>query len=447
MSLFQQLFGGDATGISQLLSPEQQAAINRQSMMALGARLLQNSRTPQRMNLAQGVGQALEAGMQAQQTGQTNAVQQMLLGQKLREAQLANERTQQFSELFGGGAAGAPPSAAPLTPEQALLASPDIGGRVGPTAQRADMIGTTPEPMPSGMPAPTAAGAAPMTLQAFVGSLPLAERQALAVMEPSEAMKVVNERFAAARKFGAPQNLVIDGKPKAVQFNELGEMREVKGAAPFEATPTSIREYQFALSQGYKGTFEQFDQQQRGASASRQTVITGGQKGFDNERSLRNDFRSEPIVKAYEDMAGSYQQVVSALNQNSPIGDVAGATKIMKLLDPGSVVRESELGLAMESGGRMDRLQNYFNMWKTGKKLTPTQRVEFQNLATELMAAAAQAYNAKRESYVGIANDYGFNVGRTVGEPAKVPSIMPRNPPRQPGAPASGPRNVGDYFQ
>ena len=123
MSLLQQILGGgDASGIAQMLSPEQQAAINRQSMMALGAKLLQGSRTPQRMNLAQGVGQALEAGMQAQQAGQMSAVQQMLLGQKVREAQLANQRTQKFSDLFGGDAAGAPAPAAPLTPEQALLA-------------------------------------------------------------------------------------------------------------------------------------------------------------------------------------------------------------------------------------------------------------------------------------------------------------------------------------
>jgi hypothetical protein len=256
MSLFQQIFGGDASGISQLLSSEQQAAINRQSMMALGAKLLQGSRTPQRMNLAQGIGQGLEAGLQAQQAGQMSAVQQMLLGQKVREAQLANQRTQKFSDLFGGGATEAPAPAAPLTPEQALLASPDVGGRTGPTTQRADMIGAAPATTTAQarMPAAPATGAAPVTLKQFVDSLPLAERQALSVMDESEAMKTVNERFSAARKFGSPQNLVIEGQPRVVQFNELGEMREVQGAQPYSEMPADIRAVEYLYGQPLAGS-------------------------------------------------------------------------------------------------------------------------------------------------------------------------------------------------
>jgi hypothetical protein len=108
-------------------------------------------------------------------------------------------------------------------------------------------------------------------LQQFVGNLPLAERQALAVMEPSEAMKTVNDRFAAARKFGTTQNIVIDGQPRVVQFNDLGEMRVVDGAQPYEANPTEIRTLQ-AL--GLPLTFENV-QRLKQAGAARQTVNVG----------------------------------------------------------------------------------------------------------------------------------------------------------------------------
>jgi hypothetical protein len=268
------MLGGNATGMQDLLSPAQQQAIRNQSVMAMAAALLKASGpSPQRTTLGQALGGAYEAGQGAMQTGQMSAVQQMLLGQKVREAQLANERTQKFSDLFGGGAAGAPAPAAPLTPEQALLASPDVGGPVGPTTQRAAMIGTAPAPTTAqgGMPAAPATGAAPMSLQQFVGNLPLAERQALAVMEPSEAMKTVNDRFAAARKFGTTQNIVIDGQPRVVQFNDLGEMRVVDGAQPYEANPTEIRTLQ-AL--GLPLTFENV-QRLKQAGAARQTVNVG----------------------------------------------------------------------------------------------------------------------------------------------------------------------------
>jgi hypothetical protein len=127
--------------------------------------------------------------------------------------------------------------------------------------------------------------------------------------------------------------------------------------------------------------------------------------------------------------------VVSSLSAGTPIGDVAGATKIMKLLDPGSVVRESELAIAMQASGRMDRLQNYFNNFMTGQKLTPTQRDDFQALANELYAAAGQAYNQKRGEYQQFGEAYGFkNLNTALGPQANIPSLMRRPTP---GAPAA----------
>jgi hypothetical protein len=97
----------------------------------------------------------------------------------------------------------------------------------------------------------------------------------------------------------------------------------------------------------------------------------------------------------------------------------------MKLLDPGSVVRESELGIAMAASGRMDRLNNYFNNMMTGQKLTPTQRDDFKALSNELYSAAGQAYNQKRKEYEQFGEAYNFkNLGTALGPPATIPSLM-----------------------
>jgi hypothetical protein len=157
--------------------------------------------------------------------------------------------------------------------------------------------------------------------------------------------------------------------------------------------------------------------------------MTGGQKGFENEMKLSGAFKQEPIYKDFSDMKSAYGQVVSSLAQGTPIGDVAGATKVMKLLDPGSVVRESELGIAMAAAGRMDLLQNYFNNLMTGQKLTPTQREDFKRLSNELYAAAGQAYNNKRGEYEQFGKTYGFkNLDTALGAPATVPSIVKSQP-------------------
>lgn len=149
--------------------------------------------------------------------------------------------------------------------------------------------------------------------------------------------------------------------------------------------------------------------------------MTGGQKGFENERNLRSDFRSEPVYKAFNEMKSAYGQITDAIKQSSPAGDLAAATKFMKLLDPGSVVRESELAMAMAASGALDRATNYAQNVISGNKLTPTQRADFQALADRLYGTAAQTYNAKRNELVQLGQDYGLNAERALGAPAKLP--------------------------
>lgn len=299
--------------------------------------------------------------------------------------------------------------------------------------------------MPTTPAAPAAPQAATMGLREFAATLPLAEQQALQVQsrtDPQGAIKSLTDRFRASSKFGAPEFFMREGKMVAIQRNELGEERERPGLAPRDTPPSTILEYEYATRQGYQGSLQQYIMDRQRAGASNQTVITGGQKGFDNERTLRNDFRAEPSVKAFEDMTASYSAVQSALKQGTPIGDVAAATKIMKLLDPGSVVRESELGIAMEAAGKLNRLREYFSMWKDGRKLGTQQLADFDALSRELMAASAQAYNSTRMRYENIASDYGLNVGRIVGEPAKVPETRPRPQPAGPRRDGAAPQGM-----
>jgi hypothetical protein len=164
------------------------------------------------------------------------------------------------------------------------------------------------------------------------------------------------------------------------------------------------------------------------AGATNNTVsVNTGQKGFDNTLKLRGDFRSEPIYKAHQDVKSAYSQISVALKKNSPAGDLAGATKLMKILDPGSVVRESELGMAMAAGGKLDRLYNYADMVTRGTKLTPEQRKDFQALADGLYVESANQYNSKRGEYEGIANRNELNTVDVVGEaerPVNTPAQL-----------------------
>ncbi|MEY4636517.1 MAG: hypothetical protein RJA55_2315 [Acidobacteriota bacterium] len=220
-----------------------------------------------------------------------------------------------------------------------------------------------------------------------------------------------------------PEVPLLKGSPGDAFFDP----RNPKGGPVFSVPakppedPTSWREY--TKAQG-DAQFANWLKEQANLKTPRTTVnvpVNLGQKGFDNTLKLRGDFRSEPVYKAHQEMQSAYSQIGQSLKQASPAGDLAGATKIMKLLDPGSVVRESELGMAMAASGLLDRVQNYASNIMAGTKLTPTQRADFQRLADALYAESVKQYNAKRTEYQGIAERNSLSVPDVLGSPSAAP--------------------------
>lgn len=93
--------GGGDSELEKLLSAKQREQLGMQSTLSAAAALLKaGGRGPQRIGLGQALGSALEAGQGAYEKGTTNAFQQMLLGEKLKESQDARTRQAEMSKLF-----------------------------------------------------------------------------------------------------------------------------------------------------------------------------------------------------------------------------------------------------------------------------------------------------------------------------------------------------------
>jgi len=440
------LFGGMDGGLSEYLTDEQRQAMQRQAMMSAAASLLKSSgRSTTPISIGQALGQGLEAGAAGYQQAQQGAIAQLMTKQKLDEA----KRAQQVQENYQRMIYGQPTEGQAITPEQAISMQ---GMPVGPTVQRAAMIG---QQLPVGQ-MPTGGAVLSPQMQALLSSLP-AEKgipEMIKLMQPpkttGQAFKGADGKFyiqtetggvipaqvapadLGAEKFGTPVPMLMDGKTVMVQFNDRGESRIATGAMPYEPQSQDIRGFEFITGKSLAGTgpagvkaVGEYRSQVAPKNIVNVPDFTAGEKGFKNEMQLSGAFKGEPIYKDFSDMKSAYSQVISSLAQGTPIGDVAGATKVMKLLDPGSVVRESELGIAMAASGRMDRLQYYFNNFMSGEKLTPTQREDFKALSNELYAAAGQAYNQKRDEYKQFGSAYGFkNLDTALGAPAKIPSVI-----------------------
>ena len=172
-------------------------------------------------------------------------------------------------------------------------------------------------------------------------------------------------------------------------------------------------------------TQERMAVEQKAKSFRESGAINMGQKGLDNTLKLRGDFRSEPIYKDFQAIDSAYRQINTGLDAKTAAGDLAASTKLMKLLDPSSVVRESELVMAMQATGKLDQLYNYANKIATGQFLSPTQKDQFRTLAREFYNSAADQYNLKRGEYADIAKRNELNVIDVVGPEVKVKEKSP----------------------
>lgn len=137
---FASLFGGGGDSeIEKLLSPKQKSQLTMQATLAAAAQLLQaGGRGPQRIGLGQALGSALQAGQGAYERGTTSAVQNLLLGEKLKEGQRARDLQGKVAGILTG------PAPTPLSPEMQALAAP--GMQAGPTVARAELAASIQPP-------------------------------------------------------------------------------------------------------------------------------------------------------------------------------------------------------------------------------------------------------------------------------------------------------------
>ena len=115
------------------------------------------------------------------------------------------------------------------------------------------------------------------------------------------------------------------------------------------------------------------------------------------ERDFRTEYtkRTESLTEAKR----NFQVINSSMEADSAAGDIALVTSFMKMLDPGSVVRETEFANARDTAGLLQKLENLLvEKPQTGKFLTPTQRQNFVDLAQQYLYAAQNQNTRVRQS-------------------------------------------------
>ena len=135
-------------------------------------------------------------------------------------------------------------------------------------------------------------------------------------------------------------------------------------------------------------------------------------KTIDNEQKIRAEFikGADEFVKVRD----AYGRVQASAKDPSAAGDLALIFSYMKILDPGSVVREQEFANAQNAAGVPDQVRNMYNKVLRGERLAPNQRNDFSGRAGKLYKQQLQSFRGTEKLYQGISKGYGFDSARTV---------------------------------
>lgn len=180
---------------------------------------------------------------------------------------------------------------------------------------------------------------------------------------------------ADQESFGQPQQVVgPDGQKRFVQFGNRGGLREVPGSmAP---------------------------------------APTAGE-GFDNEGKLRKELSDR--LKGSREVLTMYRNLESAARAPSAANDLSLIFAYMKMLDPGSVVREQEFANAQNAAGVPDQVVNWYNRLLRGERLNDGQRATFLASARQLANNAQSQLTATTREYQGIAEQNELDPQRATG--------------------------------
>lgn len=149
------------------------------------------------------------------------------------------------------------------------------------------------------------------------------------------------------------------------------------------------------------------------------------------ETELRNKWLSNPQTKVTQDVSVAAGKVRAIGNDPNPsaAGDLSMIFNYMKLLDPGSVVREGEFATAQNATGVPQRVQNLYNNLLRGERLNPLQRRDFTSRAEQLYGVHWERQKAFNEAFEDLAIRGGLDPKNIIldlkFEPIKPKGLVP----------------------
>ena len=137
----------------------------------------------------------------------------------------------------------------------------------------------------------------------------------------------------------------------------------------------------------------------------------GGYKDLGEVRKVEKEFRTEytKLADDFGKITDSYSRVLEGTKLETGPGDIAIVFNYMKMLDPASVVRESEYATAKNAGGVEKSVRNYWNQVRSGDVLHADVRAEILEATERLFRQKDASQQRMMGQYIKLAQGADVN--------------------------------------
>jgi hypothetical protein len=129
--------------------------------------------------------------------------------------------------------------------------------------------------------------------------------------------------------------------------------------------------------------------------------IPGSDAETDRARTLRSEYTK--LTDPFRVTQDAYQKITSAAANPTGAGDMSLIFGYMKLLDPGSTVREGEYATAANAGSVPERVLGMYNKAINGERLADTVRSDFVEQARGVFGVHERGYRQLQSQYEQLA--------------------------------------------
>ena len=220
------------------------------------------------------------------------------------------------------------------------------------------------------------------------------------------------------------QNFTIERDKAQNAFQVAGQQLQFAQQA---AMQNSSQENQAALQRAQQ-TFTGAQNDLNRALEGLKINSAAGQKGFERADKLRDEYNN--LTKDFRTVQDAYSKIQGTSDTGA--GDMSMLYSYVKLLDPGSVVRESEFATAAASGSLGERIQGLYNRVASGERLPASLRQAFKDEATSLYKAQKGGADRLQTQYEDLAKRYGVDPKDVIQSyvtetPAKPAALSPQD--------------------